>query len=221
METTNFRLMNKLSGSTALAALALALLLASPSLYAAKGYLQTGKGEIVRNSYKECWRTSQWRPELAIAECDAMAKEEPEMATAEPAAQPTPEPKMMSLTLNNETLFDFDKAVIKPEAKSKLDNFIKQLRSASVFEKFYVTGHADRIGSDAYNQDLSLRRANAVKDYLVANSNVIGSKVIVEGKGETDPIKACEGIRGDALIKCLAPNRRVEIIGHFQKKSDR
>ena len=74
-----------------------------------------------------------------------------------------------------------------------------------------VTGHTDRIGSDAYNQKLSERRANQVKDYLAAqgvDSGIISSA----GKGESEPVVQCEGNKATKkLISCLQPNRRVEI----------
>jgi OOP family OmpA-OmpF porin len=74
-----------------------------------------------------------------------------------------------------------------------------------------VTGHTDLIGSDAYNQKLSERRANAVRKYLAAHG-IDATRIKSEGKGKNEPVVDCKGVRGTkSLIECLAPNRRVVV----------
>lgn len=164
------------------------------------GYLTTEYGEFVRNDYGECWHTSQWRPELAVPECEG----------APPAAE-VAAPEVVTLTLDGKAFFDFDRSVLKPQARERLDALIAELGAAERVGKVLIVGHADRIGTDAYNDALSMRRAVAVRDYLVENGRLPSESITLEARGEREPVEACEGIRGQALIRCLAPNRRVEI----------
>jgi OOP family OmpA-OmpF porin len=106
-------------------------------------------------------------------------------------------------------LFDFDKSVIKPDYKDRLDNLSAQVRGINL-EVVIAIGHADLIGTLEYNQKLSVRRAEAAKAYLVSKG-IEPNRVYTEGKGETQPVKACPGQTGMALIDCLQPNRRVEL----------
>lgn len=163
------------------------------------GYLTTEYGEFVRTDYGECWHTSRWRPELAVPECEGVA-------VTEEAA-----PEVVSLTLDGTAFFDFDRSVVKVEARRKLDGLIAELGGAGRIGKVLIVGHADRIGSDAYNDALSMRRAVAVRGYLLERDLVPAEAVTLEAHGEREPVEACEEIRGQALIRCLAPNRRVEI----------
>ena len=125
---------------------------------------------------------------------------------AKPAA-PKPEKSTTASTVN----FDFDRYVIRPDARTKLDDLVGKLRNVTL-EVVIAVGHADRLGSDAYNMKLSVRRADSVKAYLVSKG-VAASRVYTEGKGERQPVKECKG--GDKktkeLIACLEPNRRVEL----------
>ena len=102
-----------------------------------------------------------------------------------------------------DAFFDFDKATLKPEGKSKLDQLTTQLGGINL-EVIIAVGHTDSVGTDAYNQKLSVRRADAVKAYLVTKG-VESNRVYTEGKGEKQPVadnKTAEG---------RAKNRRVEI----------
>ena len=127
---------------------------------------------------------------------------------APPAAKPAPKPE--KVTTASTVNFDFDRYVIRPDARSKLDDLVGQLRSVNL-EVIIAVGHADRIGSDAYNMKLSVRRADSVKAYLVSKG-IAASRVYTEGKGERQPVKDCKGDKKTKeLIACLEPNRRVDM----------
>lgn len=120
------------------------------------------------------------------------------------------QPTMETITLDAEELFGFDKARIKEGGRATLDDAAQKINANPDLDVVLVTGHTDKIGSAAYNQKLSERRANMVKDYLVTKG-VDSSRLKAIGKGETMPVVECTGVRGKALIKCLQPNRRVEL----------
>ncbi len=102
-----------------------------------------------------------------------------------------------------DAFFDFDKATLKPEGKAKLDELTKQLGGINL-EVIIAVGHTDSVGTDAYNQKLSVRRADAVKSYLVSKG-VESNRVYTEGKGEKQPVAS------NATAEGRAKNRRVEI----------
>ena len=99
---------------------------------------------------------------------------------------PLPKPAAEKITVAADALFDFDKATLRPEGKAKLDELVSKA-AAIKLEVILVVGHTDRIGSDAYNQKLSERRAAAVKTYLVAKG-IEANRVYTEGKGEKQPV---------------------------------
>ena len=142
----------------------------------------------------------------------------PEPVAAAPVAQPavTPPPPVrpVRVTFSADALFDFDKASVKAEGKQHLDKFASDLRGTS-FDVITVTGHTDRIGSDAYNMALSTRRAEAVKTYLVSPAGIPAAKITARGAGESKPVTNpadCKGTRKTkALIACLQPDRRVDV----------
>lgn len=180
------------------------------------GYVNDSENHVVKNNYNECWRTGSWTPAMAIAECDPDLVKKPVEKKAEapaPAPAPTgPEaPSFERVTLSAETLFDFDKAVVRPEGKAKLDEVVQKMKDFPQVEVVLVTGHTDRIGTDAYNQALSERRAAAVKNYLVSKG-IDANRIETVGKGETEPVVECKGTKKTkALVDCLQPNRRVVV----------
>src|SRR5216117_970156 len=153
---------------------------------------------------------------LAFAGCAATPEPAPPPPppAPRPAAPPPPPPpasgpKAEKITTASTVNFDFDRYVIRPDARSKLDDLVGKLRSVNL-EVIIAVGHADRIGSDAYNMKLSVRRADSVKAYLVSKG-IAASRIYTEGKGERQPVKECKGDKKTKeLIACLEPNRRVE-----------
>jgi OmpA-OmpF porin, OOP family len=116
------------------------------------------------------------------------------------------------LTLDADTLFDFDKATLRPAGRDTLDTFMGQLKDITP-ETIMAIGHADRIGTDRYNQHLSEQRVATVKAYMVSKG-VDANRIYTEGKGETQPVtKAgdCAGPKSAKVIACLQPDRRVDI----------
>ena len=168
-----------------------------------------------------CWRAGYWTPAMAIAQCEPdlvpkavpVAAPPPPAPAPAPAPAPKPAPTVEKITLESKALFDFDKAVLKPEGKAAIDSqIIAKLPNVSKLDLVLVTGHTDRIGTARYNQRLSERRADAVRDYLVSRG-VPRDKIETLGMGKTQPLPGvvCNQKQLKALIACLAPDRRVEI----------
>jgi OOP family OmpA-OmpF porin len=180
-------------------------LLASIGLFAAAGAVQAQtaadrvyvidqRGEVALSGAGLCWRTGFWTPAAAAkdpAGCkcdkDLLPKEvcEPPMAKAAPAV-PAAKPTGDKITIAADALFDFDKATLRPEGRAKLDEVAAKSKEIKL-EVIIAVGHTDRIGSDAYNQKLSERRAAAVKTYLVSKG-IDANRVYTEGKGEKNPV---------------------------------
>lgn len=146
--------------------------------------------------------------------------------TPEPAAAPAPapapeacKPTFETVTVSAEKLFGFDKSALKAEGKAALDDAAAKITANPAIELVLVTGHTDKIGSDKYNQKLSERRANQVKAYLVSKG-VAAERLHAVGKGESEPVVECKGIKGKKLIECLQPNRRVVISAEKQVETD-
>ncbi|MEO8298956.1 MAG: OmpA family protein [Burkholderiales bacterium] len=136
------------------------------------------------------------------------------VAAAAAAAPVAPPPERQRVSFSAESLFTFNQSVVAPAGKTALDAFAKQV-AGTRFDTINVEGHTDRIGSPAYNQALSLRRAEAVKAYLVTDGKFDPSKVVAVGKGESEPVTKpgdCKGKQASPkLIACLQPDRRVDI----------
>jgi len=190
------------------------------------GYWQDSNKHIIKNNYGECWRSGYWTPAMAIAECDpdlvkkapaAAAKKQdtvPAQALVPPDLGPA-KPAFAKINLQAETLFDFDKAVLRADGKKTLDDeVVAKMKQYPEVEVVLVTGHADRIGSEKYNNSLSDRRAAAAKNYIVSQG-IDAKRVETVGKGETEPLVDCKNVKGaesgknKKLVECLQPNRRV------------
>jgi len=134
-----------------------------------------------------------------------------------PAPAPAPvvlAPERKRVSFSADSLFTFDQWVVRPEGKTALDTFTRELKG-SQYDVITVEGHTDRLGSPAYNQKLSTRRAESVKDYLITTGGIDAAKISAVGKGETMPVTKpddCKGNKRNAkLIACLQPDRRVEV----------
>lgn len=211
------------------ATFASALAMFAAAATAQPGYLTTTDGAAVRDAYGLCWHTGEWTATRPWVPCDGAPKAvapaprpQPAPQAAAPAAQPAapaPQPAapvIQRLTLSSELLFEFDRATLRPAGQSKLDELAGELKGAKL-DSVVASGYAGRIGSESYNEKLSERRAQAVKDYLV-QKGIDPQRVQTEGKGESDPVTgdACRNLGrewyGNAkLVACLQPDRRVEI----------
>lgn len=203
-------------------AASLALLAVSCSLVAQTrppivGYWVDGSGQIVKNSWGECWRTGSWTPALALPECDPGLVPKPApMAAPAPAAVPAPAPQPEAKPVVNwQTLitrkpivlegahFAVDSRQLLPGAHAQLDQLVSESRDHPLIN-FEVTGYTDSTGSPAYNLKLSQDRADSVKAYLVERG-VAASRIGTKGYGEEKPIADNNTAAG------RAQNRRVEI----------
>ncbi len=167
-----------------------------------------------------CWRDANWTPATAVVGCDGAIvapapapvvapapvapKAAPAPVVAAPAPAPAPAPPVAAkVTYAADAFFDFDKAVLKPEGKAKLDDLVGKVKGINL-EVVIAVGHTDSTGTDAYNQKLSVKRSEAVKAYLVSKG-IEKNRVYTEGKGEKQPVADNKTKEG------RAKNRRVEI----------
>nr|WP_315263053.1 OmpA family protein [uncultured Limnohabitans sp.] len=155
-------------------------------------------GDVWKNSTGDCWRDANWTPATAAPGCGAPAA----AAVVPPKAAPVVA-AASKVTYAADAFFDFDKSVVKPAGKAKLDDLVSKVKGINL-EVIIAVGHTDSIGSDAYNQKLSVRRAEAVKAYLVSKG-IEKNRIYTEGKGEKQPVADNKTKEG------RAKNRRVEI----------
>ena len=177
-------------------------------------------GTAWKNGSNEyCWRDATWTPATAVADCDGAIKPAPKVvappppppvappappAPPKPPAPPAPPaPVSEKVTFAADAFFDFDKSVLKTEAKAKLDDLVSKTSGINL-EVIIAVGHTDSVGADAYNQKLSVARSEAVKAYLVSKG-VEKNRVYTEGKGEKQPVA------DNSTKEGRAKNRRVEI----------
>ena len=144
----------------------------------------------------------------------------------EPAPEPAPapvgpaEPAFEKVTLSSEVLFGFDKDNLKEEGKAALNaDVVEKMKAHPEVELVLITGHTDRIGDANYNQKLSERRANTVKNYLISQG-IDENRLHAVGKGESEPVAECAGVRGKKAIECLQPNRRVVVEIEVQRAGE-
>lgn len=158
---------------------------------------------------------------MPVKEEPVVIKEQPVVVyvtTPAPAPMPAPvpaqAPERLKVSFNADVLFGFDHSNISPAGKRALDKFVEEIRNVQ-FDQINIQGHTDRIGTQAYNEKLSLQRANAVKAYLVSRNAAPASKVTTVGKGSTEPLTeagSCKGVATSAaVIACLESDRRVDL----------
>ncbi|MDR1350713.1 MAG: OmpA family protein [Zoogloeaceae bacterium] len=192
-------------------------------------YVIDQRGNVVTSGAGLCWRTGYWTPSAAASDpagcqCDRdivpasqCSGEAPTAVVPTPALAPAAvRPTSGKVTLAADALFDFNKAALRPEGKARLDEVVAQ-SSELQLEVIVAVGHTDRIGGDRYNQQLSEKRANSVKQYLIGKG-IEANRVYTEGKGKTQPVTGdqcnnlgAENGRNKNLVACLQPDRRVDI----------
>ncbi len=210
--------MKKLNRVASLFAVAaIAAVTASSALAQSVDNWRATDGTVWKNGSNEyCWRDNFWTPATAAKGCDGEIKPAPKVEPPKPVAPPppapveppkpvTPPPAPVSekVTFAADTFFDFDKATLKADGIAKLDDLVSKIKGVNL-EVIIAVGHTDSVGSDAYNQKLSIRRSEAVKAYLVSKG-IEPNRVYTEGKGKKQPVadnKTAEG---------RAKNRRTEI----------
>ncbi|MFC3626810.1 OmpA family protein [Vogesella amnigena] len=211
----------KLSALLASLLLSAAAVAAPNQGYSIDGHVQN----VVKNGYGECWRlpTTYDQARDGLVECGDRA---PAVAVAPVAPAPAPmAPKYVTknVSLSAEGLFEFNSAKII-EGNQQLNDLANSLKSDSMLKAVTVTGHTDYLGSEKYNQNLSDKRANAVKDYFVA-AGVPSDKVTAIGKGESEAKLTAECTakkfkkRAD-LIACLAGDRRFDVTVETAKQEE-
>lgn len=172
-------------------------------------YVQDSNGNIVRDAYGLCVHTGYWTPaDATVVGCDGVLPPPPPApVVAAPAAPvvppPPPAPTSEKVTFAADALFDFDKSALKPEGKSTLTELAGKLKGVNL-EAIVATGHTDSIGKAEYNQKLSVRRAEAVKAFLIS-AGVAADRIYTSGKGATQPVADNKTAAG------RAKNRRVEV----------
>jgi OOP family OmpA-OmpF porin len=167
-----------------------------------EGYLGSSSGQTVKDSSKDCVRTSAWSRDTP---CEPPPAPVQEAKAPTPVPPPAPAPK--HITLSAKTLFGFDKATLTPEGKAAISNEVDDWRGSYETKEIGITltGYTDSTGPEAYNQRLSERRADAVRDYLVHDLGVNAEHITAVGKGEADPVAS------NATREGRAQNRRVEM----------
>jgi OOP family OmpA-OmpF porin len=168
------------------------LALIATSAFASDNW-QNGNGTLQwRNGDgKLCWRDNNWTPATVAPGCDGWIA--PKAATV----------SQTKITLQADTLFDFDKSALKPEGRAVLDRVAAGI-SGFKLEVIVAVGNTDSIGTDAYNLALGQRRAESVKAYLVSKG-VLADRIYTESKGKSNPVASNATAEGRAL------NRRVDL----------
>ena len=152
------------------------------------GYVIDGSGQIVQTGTGLCLHSGYWVPANGVLGCDPVIV------------------RLVPVTLDSDVLFEFDSAVLTPAGRTALD-----ILAPRVGGQVIVQGHTDRIGTDQYNKKLSFARANAVAQYLGSRA---AANYVMIGLGSSKPsgkTDQCTGPVNQALIQCLAPDRRVVI----------
>ncbi|MEY2623704.1 MAG: hypothetical protein RLZZ101_939 [Pseudomonadota bacterium] len=151
-----------------------------------------------------CWRDATWTPATAAPNCDGWLAPKPAAAPAAAASKVT----QKKITLQADTLFDFDKSTLKSAGVATLNKLAQDIKKMKL-EVVIIVGYTDSVGTDAYNIALGQRRANAVKAFLTNDGGVEATRVYTESKGKADPVAS------NATAEGRAKNRRavIEVVG--------
>lgn len=189
------------------------------------GYLVDTYGNIVTSATTgDCVTTVGGTPARAarcnpepVRRAPAPAPRTVTVTPPSPRAAPAPAPApakmpLQKINFSADALFAFNKSVLKPAGRAMLDDLVRELKGAQ-YDSVLVTGHTDRFGKTEYNQKLSERRANAVRDYLISR-DIPANRIKAVGRGKTQPVtkaRDCPGGRTPKVIACLQPDRRVDV----------
>ena len=175
------------------------------------GYQYDMSGNVVRGADGVCLRTSKWAPDNALQACDpdAVAQYTKDIPKPKFARVVGVKPVTAVINLLADENFAFNSSKLSANGKAAIQAAVDANRDNYIY-RITIVGYTDRIGKLAYNMKLSEKRAAAVKTAFVA-AGVPEERIYPEGRGPADPLVACEGDAGYALIHCLAPNRRVVI----------
>jgi OOP family OmpA-OmpF porin len=176
------------------------------------GYVYDASGKVARDSAGKCVQTPAWNKDNATKECHPELFPEPKAAAPEPApapkavvVPPPPPPTPKVMVFEAAALFAVNKANLTPTGEQKIKEYREQARAElSAAKTIKITGHTDSSGPAEYNQKLSVKRAEAVRDYLIS-LGADASKMEVSGMGEDKPIADNKTAAG------RAQNRRVEV----------
>ncbi|CAG7598109.1 OmpA family protein [Candidatus Vallotia tarda] len=187
-------------------------LLASRQVLSDNWVNSTGELMWMNGTGELCWRDAFWTPTTTYTKYDdgALLTQVYDDAPSVPLpAAPGPIITSPKVTYQADILFNFDKAALPAKAE-KLDKLVMKIRGLNL-KRVVALGYSDKIGSDKYNNCLSLRRAQAVKTYLISKG-IPADLIYAEGKGKSNPLViTCQQKNCKPLIVCLAPNRRVEV----------
>lgn len=205
--------------STVLGAVAIVLAFPSSAEHLGSGgYVHSGNGSVVRTGSGACLKSGSWEENLVLEECDA----ELYASLHPPVEVAAVEIVTITESLASEALFDFGKDVLTPKAQEELNALALKLDGFQNVSSVKVTGHTDRIGPLEYNMGLSERRAATVETWLRENTHIIPDAAFSSaGVGPENPLVACEGESGSALIDCLQPNRRVTVEVMAERQEER
>lgn len=175
-----------------------ALSVAQPSLAAAAdAYLTDAEGQPVLSGGGGCVHTGSWKTSMPTCP-------EPTLVVEDDQA-------MIVFAVDDAEFFGFDKAELNDQIKADLDDVMAAVDNADLFHSITITGHADKIGPAPYNEQLALRRAQNVKTYLV-KKGIPAERILAVSDSSSAPLVTCPSIKSEnKLIRCLAPNRRVDI----------
>jgi OOP family OmpA-OmpF porin len=182
----------------ALSAAVIGLSAAMSAFAADDSYLTDSRGEPVTTGYGQCVHGMNWNKSMPPC--------------PEPTVVVDDEQVKIVFAIDDSEFFGFDKVTLGDKTKDRLDRMAAAIKSASDVHGILVTGHTDRIGPEPYNVELAQKRADAVKAYLVSKG-LPAAKIEAVGEGLKEPWVKCPDIsKKDALIQCLAPNRRVDVV---------